>query len=206
MSTVVPQSIKESREALADALVRQCLVEVYAGDEDRFSVGQVDALDETHFRLDAIDRAGRPNGIEVRALADVSRVETETDYLMRRVARLKALYERVAGSSRTAHLRAVPVDGGEAQRLVGSDPNLVRDALALSIEDGSVVTIWTGGGEAQYTGIVAKLSDDAGTILDLDEYGDADREVPFRIADVRQLDFGGEHQRIVQYLHSRSSA
>lgn len=196
MSSAVPQSIEEVREALANALERQCLVEVYAGDEERFSVGQVDALDETHFRLDAVDRAGRPDGIEVRALADVSRIETDTDYLTRRVARLKAL-----------HLRATPADGCEAtqaQRLVGSDPNLVRDALALSIEDGSVVTIWTRGDEAQYTGIVAKLSDGAGTILDLDEYGDVDREVPFRIADVRQLDFGGEHQRIVQYLHRLS--
>lgn len=60
----------------------------------------------------------------------------------------------------------------------------MRGALALSIEEGAVVTIWPGGGEARYTGIVAKLSDDAGTILDLDEYGDVDREVPFRIADV----------------------
>ena len=198
MSSVVPQSIAEVREALADALERRCLVEVYAGDEERFSVGQVDALDETHFRLDAVDRAGRPDGIEVRALADVSRIETDTDYLTRRVARLKALY-----------LRAMPVDDCEAtqaRRLVGSDPNLVRDALALSIKDGSVVTIWTCGDEAQYTGIVAKLADDAGSILDLDEYGDVDREVPFRIADVRQLDFGGEHQRIVQYLHRLSSA
>ena len=198
MSSVVPQSIEEVREALVDALGRRCLVEVYAGDEERFSVGQVDALDETYFRLDAVDRAGRPDGIEVRALAYVSRVETDTDYLTRRVARLKAL-----------HLRAMRVDDCEAtqaQRLVGSDPNLVRDALALSIEDGSVVTIWPGGGDAQYTGIVAKLSDDAGTILGLDAYGDVDREVPFRIADVRQLDFGGEHQRIVQYLHRLSSA
>ena len=198
MSSAVPQSIEEVREALADALERRCLVEVYAGDQDRFSVGQVDALDETHFRLDAVDRAGRPDGIEVRALADVSRVETDTDYLTRRIARLKAL-----------NLRAAPVDACEAtqaRRLVGSDPNLVRDALVLSIKDRSVVTIWTRGDEAQYTGIVAKLSDDAGTILDLDEYGDADREVPFRIADVRQLDFGGEHQRIVQYLHRLSGA
>ena len=200
MLGAVPQSIEEVREALADALERRCLVEVYAGDQDRFSVGQVDALDETHFRLYAVDRAGRPDGIEVRALADVSRVETDTDYLTRRVAPLKDLYERATDPSCAAPC----CDGAPKQHLVGSDSNLVRDALALSIEDSSVVTIWTGGGDAQYTGIVAKLSDDAGTILDVDEYGDADREVPFRIADVRQLDFGGEHQRIVQYLYRLS--
>ena len=186
MVSVVPQSIEDTRKALTNVLRRQCLVEVYAGDDDRFSVGTVDALDETHFRLNALDRAGQPDGIEVRAMADVSRVEIETEYLTRRIARLKDLY-------------ATP-PRYKPQRLVGSDPNLVRDALALSIEDGAVVTIWTDSGDIQYTGIVAKLSDNAGTILDLDEYGNADREVPFRIAAIRALDFGGEEQRIIQHL------
>lgn len=181
------QSVDEIREELTGAFVRQCLVEVYTGEEDRFSVGRVDALDETHFRLNALNRAGQSDGIEVRALDDVARVEIETDYLIRRIARLKGLYKTPARY--------------KLQRLVGSDRRLVRDALALSIEDGTVVTIWTGSDDTQYTGVVAKLSDAAGTILDLDEYGDADREVPFRIADIRQLDFGCEHQRIVQHLH-----
>lgn len=185
------RSIEEVREELTGALTRQCLVEVYAGEEDRFSVGRVDALDETHFRLNALDRAGQFDGIEVRALDDVSRVEIETDYLMRRIARLKGLY-----GTQARHKR---------QRLVGSDRCLVRDALALSIADGTVVTIWLGGGDVQHTGVVAKLSDDAGTILDLDEYGEANREVPFRIADIRQLDFGCEHQRIVQHLRNCGS-
>ena len=186
MTSLTPRAIEEAREALTSALKRQCLVEVYAGDEDWFSVGTINALDETHFRLNALDRAGQPDGIEVRALAEVSGVEIETDYLTRRIVRLKDLYG-------TQPLY-------KPQRLVGSDPNLVRDALALSINDGTVVTIWPGSGDIQHTGVVAKLSDNAGTILDLDEYGDADREVPFRIADIRQLDFGGEHQRIVQHL------
>lgn len=184
------RSIEEVREELTGALARQCLVEVYAGEEDRFSVGRVDALDETHFRLNALDRAGQFDGIEVRALHDVSRVEIETDYLLRRIARLKGLYGTLAR---------------KRQRLVGSDRCLVRDALALSIADGSVVTIWLGGGDVQHTGVVAQLSDDAGTILDIDEYGEANREVPFRIADIRQLDFGCEHQRIVQHLRNCGS-
>ena len=186
MSSVAPRSIEEAREALTNALKQQRLVEVYADDEDRFSVGTVAALDATHFRLNALDPAGQPDGIEVRALADVSRVETETDYLTRRIARLKHLYG--------TQPRYKP------QCLVGSDPNLLRDALALSLEDGTVVTIWPGSSDFQFTGVVAKLSDDAGTILDLDDYGEAGRELPFRIADIRQLDFGGEHQRIVQHL------
>ena len=187
MASVVPQSIEDTRKALTNALGRQCLVEVYAGDDDRFSVGTVDALDETHFRLNALDRAGQPDGIEVRAMTDVSCVEIETEYLTRRIARLKDLY-------------ATP-PRYKPQRLVGYDPNLVRDPLVLSIEDRTVVTIWTDSGDIQYTGVVAKLSDNAGTILDLDDYGNADREVPFRIADIRALDFGGEDQRIIQHLH-----
>ena len=186
MSSVAPRSIEEAREALTNALKQQRLVEVYADDEDRFSVGTVAALDATHFRLNALDPAGQPDGIEVRALADVSRVETETDYLTRRIARLKDLYGTTPRNN--------------PQRLAGSDSNLLRDALALSIEDGTVVTIWTDGGDIQYTGVVAKLSNNAGTILDLDEYGDADREVAFRIAAIRALDFGGEDQRIIQHL------
>ena len=186
MTSLTPRSIEEAREALTSALKRQCLVEVYAGDEEWFSVGTINAVDETHFRLNALDRAGQPDGIEVRALAEVSGVETETDYLTRRIARLKDLYGTTPRNN--------------PQRLAGSDSNLVRDALALSIEDGTVVTIWTDSGDIQYTGVVAKLSDNAGTILDLDEYGDADREVAFRIADIRALDFGGEHQRIIQHL------
>ena len=186
MTSVVPQSIEDTRKALANALKRQCLVEVYSGDEDRFSVGTVDAIDETHFRLNTLDHAGQPDGIEVRALADVSRIETETEYLTRRIARLKDLYGTTPRNN--------------PQRLAGSDSNLLRDALALSIEDGTVVTIWTDSGDIQYTGVVAKLSNNAGTILDLDEYGDADREVAFRIAAIRALDFGGEDQRIIQHL------
>ena len=186
MTSVVPHSIEGARKALTNARERRCLVEIYAGHEDRFSVGRVDALDATHFRLNALDRAGQPDGIVVRALADVSRIETETEYLTQRIARLKDLY-----GAPPLHM---------PQRLVGSNPNLLRDALALSLEDRTVVTIWTNSDDFQQTGIVAKLSDDAGTILDLDEYGLVDGEVPFRIADIRQLDFGGEHQRIVQHL------
>ena len=187
MTSVVPQSIEDTRKALANALKRQCLVEVYSGSEDRFSVGRVDALDQTHFRLNVLDLAGQPDGIEVRALADVSRIETETEYLTRRIARLKDLHGTTPRNN--------------PQRLVGSDSNLLRDALALSIQDGTVVTIWTDSGDIQYTGVVAKLTNNAGTILDFDEYGDADREVAFRIAAIRALDFGGEDQRIIQHLH-----
>lgn len=87
------------------------------------------------------------------------------------------------------------------QRLTGPIRNLVRDAVAPSLGDQTAVTIWLGKRDGvQYTGPVAKLTDDAGTILDLDEYGAIDREVSFRIVEIRSLDLGDEHECIVQHL------
>jgi len=185
--TLEPESAEDAREALAEVRQRGCLVELYTdGNDDRFFVGYVDALTISHVRLRSLDCAGRPDGIGVRTLADVSRVETGTDYLVRRIAPLEEAGWRNAFGP---------------QRLVGDDPDLVRDALVLSFEDRTVVTVWPGSrNDVVYTGIVAKLATDAATIVDLDEFGDPSREVPFRIAEIRSLDFGSEHERIARYL------
>ena len=186
MPRVDTHTADAARIALAEAHTAKCLVELYTGSEDSFSVGYVDALSKAHVRLRSVDQAGQPDGIEVRSLADVSRVETGTDYLVRRMANLVGNRWRA------------PDD----QRLTGEDPNLVRDALTLSLADRTVVTIWTSGNsDTQYTGVVAKLGQEAGSMLDLDEYGDVDREVAFRFDAIHSLDFGCLHQRIVQRLH-----
>ena len=72
------------------------------------------------------------------------------------------------------------------------------DTLTLSLEDRTVVTIFIG--KAQYTGPVVKLPSDAGTIVDLDQFGQRDGEFAFRIEDIDAVDFGSEHERRVQFL------
>lgn len=174
-------------EVLAAALAKGGLVEVYSdGNDDTFCAGRVDALTDVHVRLRAVDTAGRPNGVEIRALSTVSRVRTGSDYLRRRLEPLTALW---------------PACGWPPQRLTGDCFDLAMDALTLSMQDRSVVTLWMFD-TAQYTGPVVKLADDAGSIADLDEYGDLDREVPFRVAGIAGLDFGTQHERIVQHLSS----
>ena len=183
---IEPVTPEQAANVLAEVLEQGCLAEVYTGDEDRFSVGSVDALSETHVRLRALDEGGRAGGIEVRRLAAVSRVQTDTEYLRRRVEPLA----RYRMSRRTAWPR---------QRLVGKNPDLVMDALELSMADRNAVTLWLTD-TRQHTGPVVKLADDAGTIADLDEYGDLDQEVPFRVAGILALDYGCEHERVTQFL------
>ena len=176
----------EARSALGRALEHGCLVSVYASENvDRFSVGYVDAVSDTHVRLGAVDLAGRANGIEIRALSTIHHVETDDDYLNRRVQPL------------TAHWRDHGC-GWPEQRLVGDHCDIVLDALTLSLEDRNAVTVWMG--DAQYTGPVVKLSDTGGAIVDLDEFGNRDHEVAFRVSEIDALDFGCEHQRIAQFL------
>lgn len=124
----------------------------------------------------------------MRSLDTVTRVVTGSDYLM---CRLKPLMERWTSPA------------WPEQRLTGPLHDALMDALTLSLEDGSIATIWMRN-TTQYTGRVMKLAGDAGTIADLDEYGVLDREVAFKVADIVDLDFGCEHQRIVQFLSNRT--
>ena len=185
MSSIETETPDAARSALAGAQRKGCLVGVYqAADDDAFSAGFVDALSDSHVRLRSVGAAGRPNGIEIRPLESVRRVETESAYLTRR---LQPLMEHW-GSRRI----------WSEQRLVGDRADLVVDALALSLEHRTVVTIWIG--SKQYTGPVVKLADDAGTIVDLDNYGRPEGEFAFRIGDIDALDFGTEHERMAQFL------
>ena len=187
MNDIVINTAEEARAALTDVIGH--LAEVYTSrSEDTFSVGWIDALSRRHVRLRSVDRAGRDDGIGVRSLDTVTRVVTGGDYLG---LRLKPLMECWTG----------PV--WPEQRLTGPLDDVVMDALRLSLEDRSIATIWMRNA-VQYTGRVMKLAADAGTIADLDEYGIVDREVPFKVADIVELDFGCEHQRIVQFLSNRT--
>ena len=122
---------------------------------------------------------------KVSALSTIHQVETDDDYLNRRVQPL------------AAHWRD-NCCGWPEQRLVGDHCDIVLDALTLSLEDRNAVTVWME--DAQYTGPVVKLSDTGGAIVDLDEFGNRDHEVAFRVSEIDALDFGCEHQRIAQFL------
>lgn len=193
MPSIETRTPQDARAALEDALERQCLVSVYASeDADRFSVGYVGALTDAHVRLLAIDETGRRNGIEIRALSTVHLVETGDDYLVHRLAPLVAHWRKLSNCG--------PL--WPDKWLAGEAGDILMDTLTLSLEDGSVVTAYMADGR-QYTGPVVKLSDDAGTIVDLDEFGRPDGEIPFRMADIEGVDFGCTHQRIAQILMRR---
>lgn len=186
MKEIVTNTDEEARTALTDAIGE--LAEIHSSrSEETFSVGWVDAVSQRHARWRSVDKAGRHDGIEVRSLDTVTRVVTGSDYL---TCRLKPLMERWTSAA------------WPEQRLTGPLDDVVMDALTLSLVDGSIATIWMR--NHQYTGRVMKLAADAGTIADLDEYGELDREVPFKVADIVDLDFGCEHQRIVQFLSNRT--
>lgn len=181
---------KEARSALSVMLESGELVELYEDrDADKFSVGWVDALSDTHIRLRSLDLAGRLEGILVRRLDLVERVVTGSDYLVRRMARLEQRW-------RNACL-------WPEQRLTGSLDDLMLDALTVSLEDGTVVSISVG--DEDYNGPVVKLSDDAGTIADLNNYGDRVKEVSFRTADIGTLCFGSDEEQIWQFLMGKNS-
>lgn len=184
MSTVETETAGEARKALEDVIRRGCLAAIYTSEEDRFSAGFVDAVSDIHVRLRSLDTAGRADGIGVRPLARIRRVETDDGYLVRRLAPLEVYWR---------NHRLWP-----EQRLVGHLPDLMLDTLTLSLEDRTVVTIFIG--DAQYTGPVVKLASDAGTIVDLDQFGQRDGEFAFRIEDIDAVDFGSEHERRVQFL------
>lgn len=186
MSDTETNTADEARAALTEAIGD--LAEVYTSrSEETFSVGWIDALSHRHVRWRSVDKAGRDDGIEVRSLDTVTRVVTGGEYLTRR---LKPLMERLTSPP------------WPEQRLTGPLDDVVMDALTLSLKDGSIATIWMRN-TTQYTGRVMKLATDAGTIADLDEYGALDREVPFKVADIVDLDLGCQHQRIVQFLSNR---
>lgn len=183
MDEIVTNTAEEARTALTDVIGE--LAEVYTSrSEETFSVGWIDAVSQKHARWHSVDKAGRQDGIEVRSLDTVTRIVTGSDYL---TCRLNPLMERWTSPARPE------------QRLTGPLDDVVMDALTLSLEDGSIASIWMRNTEA-YTGRVMKLAADAGTIADLDLYGALDREVPFKVADIVDLDLGCEHERIVQFL------
>ena len=85
--------------------------------------------------------------------------------------------------------------------MTGDHPDLLLDALAVSLEDRRVVSVWMyGAEERQYTGPVVKLAEAAGAIAELDEFGDVEGEHPFRVKDIEALDLGCGHERIAQLL------
>ncbi len=181
---------KDARTALKDALGQLAEVhqEVHQNvDADKFAVGWVDAVSDRHVRLCSIDAAGREDGVEIRRLDNVERVVTDGVYLTRRLRPLMECWTR-------------PI--WPRQRLTGHMEDLVMDALTVSVEDGIVVTLFMSD-TSQYTGPVVKLSDEAGTIADLDYYGAVEKEVAFRVSDIDALDLGTEHERIVQILGKR---
>lgn len=187
MDDIVIYSAEEARTAFTDVIGE--LAEVYTSrSEETFCVGWIDAVSQKHARWRSVDKAGRHDGIEVRSLDTVTRVVTGGEYL---TCRLKPLMERWTSPA------------WPEQRLIGPLDDVVMDALTLSLEDGSVATIWMRN-STQYTGRIMKLAANAGTIADLDEYGVLDREIPFKVADIGGLDFGCEHQRIVQFLSNRA--
>ena len=187
MNDIVTNNADEAKTALTDVIGE--LAEVHSTEaEETFSVGWVDAISDTHVRWRSVDKAGREDGIEIRSLDAVTRVVTGSDYLTRR---LKPLMERWTSPA------------WPEQRLTGPVGDVVMDALRLSLEEGSIATVWMRD-TTQYTGRIMKLAADAGTIADLDEFGALDREVPFQVSDIVGLDFGCEHQRIVQFLSSRA--
>ena len=182
---------KDAAAALSAVLTSGDLVELYEDrDADKFAVGRVDALSGTHVRIWSLDLAGRLEGIQVKRLNAIERIVTGSDYLVRRMARLES------------HWRNTCL--WPEQRLTGSLDDLMLDALALSLEDGTVVSISIG--DKEYNGPVVKLSDDAGTIADLNNYGERVKEVSFRTAEIGTLCFGSDDERIPQFLMGNSES
>ena len=188
MNDIDTNTEDDARDALQSVLGE--LAEVHERtDVERFIAGWVDAVSDRHVRVLSVDSAGRPDGIEIRRLDNVERVVTEGDYLTRRLKPLIAFWNNE------------PV--WPTQRLTGNMDDLVMDALTVSIEDGIVVTMFMRD-TCQYTGPVVKLSDDAGTIADLDHYGVVEREVAFKLSDIDALNLGGDYERVAQHLMSWS--
>ena len=152
-------------------------------DPDWCSVGYVDLITEEYVRLREVTPDGKLVGVEVRSLARIFRVTTtKDDEHVRKVARLAS------------------VDGNviREQRLTGEEANPILDALRLSFEDRTLVTLLYR--DEDFTGYVAKMADGAVSLMRVGPYGKPEGETVIRTAEIDALVFGTVDEQEIQFL------
>lgn len=168
---------------LEEALEKERLVSVHTNpdDPDACSVGYVDALTTTHLRLRSVTTTGRRLGYEIRRIADVLEVETDSPYLAR-VRKLES---------------AEPFVDVEAP----DTGNFIRDAVEAAQRSGAPITLFRIQDDEGITGHVAATTDLRVTIRVIDRFGNDEgvESIPWR--DIDGLDYGTEEEQARGFLN-----
>ena len=168
---------------LEEALVEERLVSVHMNpdDPDACSVGYVDAMTNTHFRLRSVTTTGRRLGYEIRRIDDVLNVESDSPYL----DRVRVL--------------------GEAEPFVDVESPDTRDSIRDTVEAArnscNPITVFCVHENDGITGFVAATTDLRVTIRMIDSFGRDDGicSIPWR--DIDGLDYGTEEEHARRVLH-----
>lgn len=175
------------REQLADALVKQCLVQIHRNPKDwgRFQVGYVDAIDGESVRIRSVSDRGRVLGFEVYALEAVTGVVLDDgandylDKLSRLVRGRRDMYRKVS-SWRQSGIRGALEEAMRRQRIV---------SIGRAHDE-----------EESPCGIVRAMTDDAVSVQLVDQYGEDDGLATIPIEGINAVHFGTEDEQVLDFL------
>ncbi|MCR9212692.1 MAG: hypothetical protein NXI13_03175 [Proteobacteria bacterium] len=175
------------KKLLKEAKTRNTLVSVHmdTDDWDQFSVGYVDCLTDTHFRLSAISRYGAPFGFEVLQLSEIAKIEAAGKY--------ERKIEFLAKSQGAFFKEIVPKSA--------SSTNLILDTLTQSLEEAVVISIWGMDAEASLVGIVEKMDAETASIQIINQYGEDDGLSTIKITDIKCINLNTHFEQVRKFLY-----
>lgn len=175
-----------ARGLLEQALREERLVAVSTNpdDPDVCSVGYIDALTSTHYRLRSVTSRGCVLGYELRRIEDVVEVALDGPYLRR----VQALMNN---------------PGAIADVEPPGTDDLVRDMVQAARDARRAVTVFRVGEHEGVTAHVTAVTDLRVTIQALDSFGDYEDTVPIPWRDISGI--GTHEEQIRVLLHDKGS-
>lgn len=154
------------------------------------SVGYVNEIGKQTVALDGLARDGASDGIILRKLLTIFKVEVGDRYAQKLT---------LLSSQKARAELGRPLSGNNAGRMEN-----FRAALKRAKRENLVVSVWleTDTDDTYTSGFVHLLTAKEVLLNKLDDYGRPDGNVIFAVGDVEALDVGGASERRLAFLHA----
>ncbi|MDO4398572.1 MAG: hypothetical protein Q4C21_09245 [Oscillospiraceae bacterium] len=161
---------------------------VYASPKNSsgFSFGKILAVDEDFFAFLELDVDGAFDGVEIRLIDEVGRIETKSAY----VEKMKKLIDG---------------NGLDVINTLTFGGEVLADALKYSQKNKRVVSIEINtSGNYDVVGIVESIDGDMCKVSSIDNYGLSDGYAEFCIGDITKMTLMSKNDRITEKLFEKS--
>jgi hypothetical protein len=177
---------------LQEAKLKNILVSIYDDIDDWSccSVGYVDIVTDTHVRLCALSRHGKPAGLEIRCLSEIFKVEYDGKY----EKKIQALAENQQRIFNQVELNDASSD------------NLIVDTLRQAKDNSAVIVVWGKDPSDSLVGYVESIDPEVVTMRLIDDFGDEDGMSAINIDEITDIDFNTLSEQVINFLYKNKKS